>query len=493
MTCSLSSLAPRALAFAFSTASTLSGASLLVATVALTAFEHASFAQATTSAAKTPYETTLAEDGVLVRASPSAESGYPFGRLMKGTKVRVVEEQVGWLRVTTFGPAFEGWFGYVQATPEVKLSDDGKTIRLSGRSQLLAPNADAAWNPVNSWKAACTLASGDELAVLDTVKSDRDTFYKVSLIDRATGWIAATAVATGTTPAPTAPTTPAPAPAPTTDPAPATEQPAAPTATEEAVDPDTGEVRVSKPEAAPSESNDANNEYANTDDATKATDANAAGEPVAKTQDEARAVAVEQVKRVKFSDVDAVWKRVAKEPVETAELEQLRDRFLALAEDAKTPRSEARAASSRAEQVAIRIDVQKSLLDIAALRQKSNAKIDGVADLTKAMMLRQPYSAVGRLNASTVYNGERLPLLYRLQEQVTGQTIAYLLPGPGYDLASMLGLLVGVKGDIRYDESLRLNTITPSGIDILNTGATGAAPAPTVTATGSETPTDGEK
>jgi hypothetical protein len=188
-----------------------------------------------------------------------------------------------------------------------------------------------------------------------------------------------------------------------------------------------------------------------------------------------------------------VWKRVAKEPVETAELEQLRDRFLALAEDAKTPRSEARAASSRAEQVAIRIDVQKSLLDIAALKQKSNAKIDGVADLTKAMMLRQPYSAVGRLNASTVYNGERLPLLYRLQEQVTGQTIAYLLPGPGYDLASMLGLLVGVKGDIRYDESLRLNTITPSGIDILNTGATGAAPAPTVTATGSETPTDGEK
>ena len=432
---------------------------------------------------------------MLVRASPSAESGYPFGRLMKGTKVRVVEEQVGWLRITTFGPAFEGWFGFVQATPEVKLSDDGKTIRLSGRSQLLAPNADAAWNPVNSWKAACTLASGDELAVLDTVKSERDTFYKVSLIDRATGWISATSIATGT--APTAPTTPAPTtdPAPeakpeTTTPAPTTETSGG-TAGEDPVDPDTGEVRASKPEAAPSESNganaDANNEYASTDDA------NAVGEPAAKTQEEARAVAVEQVKRVKFSDVDGVWKRVAKEPVETAELEQLRDRFLALAEDPKTPRSEARAATSRAEQVAIRIDVQKSLFDIAALKQKSNAKIDGVADLTKAMMLRQPYSAVGRLNASTVYNGERLPLLYRMQEQVTGQTIAYLLPGPGYDLASMLGLLVGVKGDIRYDESLRLNTITPTGIDILNTGSTGAAPAPTVTATGSEKSTDGEK
>jgi hypothetical protein len=159
-----------------------------------------------------------------------------------------------------------------------------------------------------------------------------------------------------------------------------------------------------------------------------------------------------------------VWKRVAKEPVETAELEQLRERFLALAEDANTPRSEAIASTRRAEQIAMRIDVQKGLLEIAALRQKANASMDGVANLELAMKTRQPWDAVGRLNASSIYNGERLPLLYRLQDQGTGQTIAYILPTPEFDLPSMLGLLIGVKGPIRYDDSLRLNTIAPTQI-----------------------------
>ena len=187
-----------------------------------------------------------------------------------------------------------------------------------------------------------------------------------------------------------------------------------------------------------------------------------------------------------------MWKRIAKEPVETAELEQLRERFLALAEDVAASKSEKFAANSRAQQIAMRVDVQISLREIAMLKQKSNAKIDGVADLSLAMMTRQPFDAVGRLNASTVYNGERLPLLYRLQDQSTGQTIAYILPGPTFDLSSMLGLLVGVKGPVRYDESLRLNTITPLSIDVLNAGtsSTGSSGTitPTITATSIDKP-----
>jgi len=187
----------------------------------------------------------------------------------------------------------------------------------------------------------------------------------------------------------------------------------------------------------------------------------------------------EQVKRVRFSDIDAIWKRIAKAPVETAELEQLRERFLALAEAEATPRGERALANSRAEQIALRIEVQKSLLEVAALRNRKNADTKGVADLELAMRTRQPYDIVGRINASAVFNGDRLPLLYRLQDPGTGQTIAYIVPGPGFDLSSMLGLLIGVKGPMRYDDSLRLNTVTPASIDVL-----GSSPAPQVATPG---------
>ena len=73
------------------------------------------------------------------------------------------------------------------------------------------------------------------------------------------------------------------------------------------------------------------------------------------------------------------------------------------------------------------------------------------------------------------------------------QTIAYILPTPEFDLPSMLGLLIGVKGPIRYDESLRLNTITPTQIgplssrDINPASSSPSASTPTgATATGTE-------
>jgi GW (Gly-Tryp) dipeptide domain len=433
----------------------------------------------TRAAAKTPYETTLTEDLVLVRAAPSAESGYAFGRLPKGTSVRVVEEQVGWLRVSLGGPAYGSWFGYVQAAPGVTLSDDKKSLKVSARSQVNAPNADAGWTPDQSWKPIGFLAAGDELVVIEEVKGERDTFYKVALSEKTSGWISATAV---TATAISTPVTPAETTAPTT---------------EDPIDPDTGETRESKPTTDATTTDGTGTEVAATIDATTTptttpTTKSSVPTTVPTNVPPTRTQIVERIKRVTFNDIDAVWKRIAKEPVETAELEQLRERFLALAEDVAASKSEKFAANSRAQQIAMRVDVQTSLREIAMLKQKSNAKIDGVADLSLAMMTRQPFDAVGRLNASTVYNGERLPLLYRLQDQSTGQTIAYILPGPTFDLSSMLGLLVGVKGPVRYDESLRLNTITPLSIDVLNAGtsSTGSSGTitPTITATSIDKP-----
>ena len=456
-----------------------------IATVpfALDAFTISTLAQnsapASKPAAKTPYETTIAVESTLVRAAPSVESGYPFGSLRQGATVKVVEEQLGWVAVQTTGAAFENWFGFVQAGPGITPSADGKSIKIASRAQISAPNAEANWNPDSSWKAIGFLVAGDEIPVLGEVKGQRDTFYKVALNTKTVGWINASAIA----PAATAPTT-----TPTTTPPTAPEKPSV-----------TDTTTTNEPPVQVGEKVDADSNPVDPDP----TQDTAAGEqkPAAKAtpanqtagKADTREQVVEKVRRTRFKDIDAVWQRVAKEPVETAELEQLRDRFIALAEDPSTPRSESIASTRRAEQIAVRVDVQKGLLEIAALRQKANASVDGVANLELAMKTRQPWDAVGRLNASSVYNGERLPLLYRLQDQGTGQTIAYILPTPEFDLPSMLGLLIGVKGPMRYDESLRLNTITPTQIgplssrDINPASSSPSASTPTgATATGTE-------
>ena len=66
-----------------------------------------------------------------------------------------------------------------------------------------------------------------------------------------------------------------------------------------------------------------------------------------------------------------------------------------------------------------------------------------------------------------VYDGERLPRLYRLQDPTSGLTVAYLTEDSELKLSSMLGLVVGVKGDKKFDESLRRDIITPASLTVL--------------------------
>jgi hypothetical protein len=66
-----------------------------------------------------------------------------------------------------------------------------------------------------------------------------------------------------------------------------------------------------------------------------------------------------------------------------------------------------------------------------------------------------------------VYDGATLPLLYRLQDPTSGQTVAYLVPDDSYTLSTMLGTLIGVRGEKCFDDALKLDTITPTTIDPL--------------------------
>ena len=79
------------------------------------------------------------------------------------------------------------------------------------------------------------------------------------------------------------------------------------------------------------------------------------------------------------------------------------------------------------------------------------------------------YALVGRLVVSTVYNGERLPRMYRVQtvSPIDGapRTLGYVTPGPSID--GKLGRVVGIVGEPRFDPQLRLVIIRPDQVDVM--------------------------
>ena len=127
-------------------------------------------------------------------------------------------------------------------------------------------------------------------------------------------------------------------------------------------------------------------------------------------------------------------------------------------------------ARARSTQIATILELRglKERMREVANRQKLETQ--EVADLEKWLLARQQYDAVGVLNASLVYDGVRLPRLYRLQDPVSGFTTAYLMEDSELKLSSMLGLVIGVKGPVHFDESLRRNLITPKTAAVIQAG-----------------------
>ena len=475
-----STTAPRALSAAFVMTTFVAGLVVVpTATLALdVAYAQSSATTPSNTTAKTPFDATLASDAV-VRCASSVETGYVFGSLPAGTSVRVLQEEPGWVRIATTGSAFSGWFGYVKASPGVTLSADGKSIKISSRAEITAPNADREFNPDASYRAIGFLLAGNEATVVDQVKGDQGaTYYAIALGNGTSGWIASSALSKPAVTTPTPATT-----TDTTKPAPTTTDTTTETVTdvksEEAiveVDTETGQVIRAE---------------TTTETATDVTTTDPNAKPEAKT--DAKAEVVQKVKRIRVADLEASYKAMRAEPTETAEFEALRERTLAIAEDSTSTASEVQRAKFLAKKVELDITIQKDLREIAERKRKLDANFKGVADLEMATLTRMPYDNVGRLNASKFYTGERMPLLYVLQDPGTGYTIAYMVPDGTYDLSSMLGLVVGVKGPVKYDESLRLNVITPNSIVPITPKAGSAAGSGTVTATGSENTPNSDK
>ena len=112
----------------------------------------------------------------------------------------------------------------------------------------------------------------------------------------------------------------------------------------------------------------------------------------------------------------------------------------------------------------IRKRLQESLQEVAAAKARLEAGNEQSSEAMARLEASRIYDFVGRLEKSAVYNGDRLPLMYRLVSVGEGipRTLGYIEPAEGLELARKLGVLVGISGGATRRADLRLSTIGAS-------------------------------
>ncbi|MGV6815558.1 MAG: hypothetical protein ACWA5W_11215 [Phycisphaerales bacterium] len=174
-----------------------------------------------------------------------------------------------------------------------------------------------------------------------------------------------------------------------------------------------------------------------------------------------------------LEDLESAFDRarsMSKEDLDES-LDELRAEYSRAREQAEDGSSLAKALDQRLEWIDIRIQTRDQRRSIAAMLAQYDANQDQVAQAIKKWQAGRAYQLVGRMVTSSIYTGDRLPLLYRIQatDPATGldRTIGYVAPNESQDLRHMLGRVVGVVGTVRQDESLKLMVIAPDRIELM--------------------------
>lgn len=433
---------------------------------------------------QTLYVGVINGDDVYVRSGVS-DSYYPFCKLHRGDFVKVTAERDGFARIALAGPAFNEAFGYIKHAKKdaarVRLAADGRSAVTLGRVDIIAPNMDANNLPKDSWKVLIRLEADKPLAVLETIDSGTDVLYKVALPAEATGWVSGQFVARATAEESemfqnmlAGKTTTPPAVVP-----PAT--PNKPADGAVAANNNTNPTTPTNPPATNDTSNPAGNPSGNPDGGTPtvATPGDAMTPLVAQSPTTAPSTQPDKPKEPTFQDLELAFKRLQAEPKDSAELTPMRDMYVALAERHPTDARLQQRTALRIKQLDIWEQLQMKKLEIAGVKDRMKMSASEAESVRAALERSAEYAAVGRVASSTIYDGQSLPKMFRLQDPATGRTIAYLKPDTDYALTNRIDIIVGIVGDKTYDEALRLNIITPRRIDVLSPEG---KPAPTAAA-----------
>ncbi len=455
---------------------------LVGATLATTVFARSALAQARPV---DPY-VAVVTTATALRAG-DAMLYYPVANVAVNTMLRVDGESGNWLRVS-YPAGGRALVRPDECSPNV----DNTGVRLTKPSTLRALHAEIGERGSFFPLLQAPLASGTEFKVIDTLKDDAGKIaaYIVAVPGEARAFIAAgntrrasaeesaqfmgttaSAASPGTIPA----TTPATATTPSTSPA---TQPATPPTTPGAA-PTTPAGNAPVEIVVPA-TGDRTGTSAGTPAGTQTTPAVVPATPGA-PNDAPAAPAVAPTPPAppappKPNPIDVLvqqYDRVRQQPLMEAELDSAITEFknfMGTLGGSPGDENLRRRLGKFVEAMELRVQVRDALRS----RHETSRTLDGQQQRIGQQLVElsnsRVYAYIGRLIPSVVYDGQRLPLMYRIQspEPGTGRTIGYLVPDPKLDLQSKLGAIVGIQGESRFEDSMNAMIVVPTRVDVVN-------------------------
>ena len=400
-----------------------------------------------------PYTAAATIDNVTVRCGSGFY--YKVAELAKGQTVKVDGEDNGWLRIEY--PA--GTAAFIK-DEDGKLDEASGTVKLTKPSALWAFNVTGGVSPSASWKALMPspLPEGSSFKLVEALKDGGKVVgYKVVAPANAHGFVEGKFLRKAGSDEASAP-----AAKPAAKPDGAKPEPAV---LEPMVPPGSPPVQAA-PTAAPTP--------APTNEAAPVTiSQGGAAQPVVEV-----APANPAQRRVGTLDqLEATFQAVRTQPEATAELDALYAELQRAAEQtANDPNLKGRRVQleRRRDYVKLRMDLRDKARAIEDAKRSIDEGNDRLKLRIAELERQRVYTIIGLLVPSTVYDGNRLPLMYRLQAVGTSAppTVGYLAPKPELNLKTKLGMVVGVVGEQTMDRSLNLNVINPMRVDVLQ-GAPG--------------------
>ncbi|HEX2838249.1 MAG TPA: hypothetical protein VHN77_09010 [Phycisphaerales bacterium] len=416
----------------------------------------------------TPYYALVSGDSATLRSAPTSNA-YSVASIPQNAIVIIDGEASGWNRVLY--PA--GLHAFVPATAATV---SGETVTLARPDELFAASQLKGWG--GSWKGLLDqpLPAGTTLGLVETIKEgDVAVAYKVIAPNEARGYVGASSLRKATDsevesfkakgnalaalPAMAAPVASNTTSSPTSIDVPA----------DQIVAPVGGTPVTIKRETAelPTPGNATN---------PTGTPANAPGNT---TTTAAAPVKTE----TRAESLERTFQKVWKEPVLSSEVDELIGEYeRAISEE--TAQNRKTAMGQRLEALKLRRDYRESLRRLEAQKASVDSRQQELNKQLDEWASNRVYTIVGVLQPSTVYDGQRLPGMYRIVS-VGGsapKTLGYIKKGE-LDLDKYLGMIVGVIGDRTMDQSLQLNLINPVRVDPLRSSLD-----TTVTATPAHTP-----
>ena len=405
-----------------------------------------------------------------VRSGPN-HANYPFLRVPAGTPLEVKGDAFGYAKIATTGPAFRTSTGWIlidaDEADSYKLSDDGVTGTITSTCQVMAPDLNST-NIDDAFRWVGVLQGGDTVDVIETVSTaGGGEAWRIRMPATAEGWVPVDALRRAGEGESTT--------------WPQGNFPKGLTGTPDS--PLTNWAKWSDHRTAWADAMQAEAQKAA--EAARLAEAAAAAEAdrirreaqaAAEARAEAEALAAKQEEEAKrayvndrFRSLEALVNATSISGLDDRAASRLVEAYTKIAnEEAEAHPDLAHLATFRADQIRLGMEINADRDSISGLRAQVEQSTDDLTAEAQSLSTIADYVIQGRLAVSLVFDGQNKPIMYRIEDPLSGRSLAYLAPSTSLDLSSLLGQRIGVVGTIDFDPDWHVTVVQPDRVDLVS-------------------------